>query len=105
MENQQILHTLVTAVFLKRKKEHTDYFRNNGFSRFKLPPNKSVIQETAGSIFSFSVKKPRLDDMNQNVSGRKENTPAQSKESEESSDSDDDTTAIDDSDDPSVVLN
>ena len=64
----------------KSEKEHTDYFRNNGFSRVKFPANKIVIKETAGSITSFFAKQPKLGDINQNPSGSRDETPANDKE-------------------------
>ena len=34
----------------ENEKKHTDYFRCNGFNRFKLPANKNIVKAVTGKI-------------------------------------------------------
>ena len=42
-------------------KDHTDFFRQKGFDRSKLPPNRTITVKRKGDIASFFTKKARTD--------------------------------------------
>ena len=44
-----------------REKQHTDYFRENGFTRNKLPRNKIIHTMKPGGIDSYFSKRRKID--------------------------------------------
>ena len=47
-------------------RSHTDFFRKNGFTRFKLPPNKVIHNPNPGDITAFFGRKQNVANNNNN---------------------------------------